>query len=156
MEIIVRKVDIDETIFLKEKYGDNISIKHNSNTDSIEVEIKKPINENNLFNKLDLFLSLISENKIHKLSDELYFDEANALIKGKNFSHRLTHREVLFLKKIIMKKTIITYDEIFNLLWEDSHNKTFNAIRLFIKNLKKKIPEHILTNYQGIGYRINL
>lgn len=155
MKVILEKIDMDEIIFLKEKYDNNISIRNNGNTDAIELEIKNPLNNNNLLTKLDLFLSLVSENTIHKLSDELYFDESNALIKGKNFSHRLTNREVLFLKNIIMKKNIITYDEIFNLLWKDSHNRTFNAVRLFIKNLKKKIPQDILSNYQGIGYKIN-
>lgn len=156
MKVILEKIDIDEIIFLKEKYDNNISIKNNSNTDAIEVEIKNLLNENNLLNKLDLFLSLVSEKKIHKLSDELYFDENNRLIKWKDFNYTLTNREVLFLKNIIMKKNIITYDEIFNLLWKDSHNRTFNAVRLFIKNLKKKIPQDILSNYQGVGYKINL
>lgn len=156
MKLIIEKIDIDEIIFLKEKYLDNISIKNDTNSNSIEVEINSSLNENDLLNNLDIFISLISEKKIHKLSDELYFDENNALIKGKNINHTLTNREVLFLKNLIMKKNIITYDEMFDLLWRDSANKTINAIRLFIKNLKKKIPQDLLINHQGIGYKINL
>lgn len=156
MKLIIERININEIILLKEKYYNNISIKNDTNSDSIEIEINNSLNENDLLNNLDTFISLISEKKIHKLSDELYFDENNALIKGKNFNHTLTNREVLFLKNLIMKKNIITYDEMFDLLWRDSHNGSINAIRLFIKNLKKKIPQNILSNYQGMGYKINL
>ncbi|XPV68765.1 MAG: helix-turn-helix domain-containing protein [Halarcobacter sp.] len=156
MKIIVKKVDIDKIIFLKEKYNDNICIKDYNKSDSIEVEIKNLLNEDDLINNLDIFISLLNKKKLYKLSNDFYFDENNSVIKGKNSNRTLTNREALFLKNIIMKKNIITYDEMLNLLWKDSDSTTNNAVRLFIKNLKKKIPQNILTNYQGIGYRINL
>ncbi len=156
MKIIVKKIDIDKIIFLQEKYNDNISIKNNKKSDSIELEIKNLSNEDDLINNLDIFISLLNKKKLFKLSNDFYFDENNSIIKGKNSNYTLTNREVLFLKNMLTKKNIITYDEMFDLLWKDSDSKTINAVRLFIKNLKKKIPQNILTNYQGIGYRINL
>ncbi len=156
MKIIVKEVDIDKILFLEEKYNDNISIKNYNNSDSIELEIKNLSNEDDLINNLDIFISLLNKKKLYKLSNDFYFDENNSVIKGKTSNYTLTNREALFLKNILTKKNIITYDEMFNLLWKDSDSKTINAVRLFIKNLKKKIPQNILTNYQGIGYRINL
>ena len=31
---------------------------------------------------------------------------------------------------------------------------TANAMRLFIKNFRKKLPENFLKNIQGVGYKL--
>ncbi len=31
---------------------------------------------------------------------------------------------------------------------------TQNALRLFIKNLRKKLPKNMIKNVQGIGYKL--
>lgn len=39
-------------------------------------------------------------------------------------------------------------------IWDDSNIMTPNAMRLFIKNFRKKLPSGILKNIQGTGYRL--
>lgn len=58
----------------------------------------------------------------------------------------------MFLKLLVSKNRIITYEELENSIWDDDSVMTANAMRLFIKNLRKKLPENFLKNVQGIGY----
>ena len=52
------------------------------------------------------------------------------------------------------KNRIITYEEIENQIWDDEFVMTQNALRLFIKNLRKKLPPKAIKNVQGIGYKL--
>ena len=57
---------------------------------------------------------------------------------------------------LITKHTVITYDEIENQIWDDEFIMTQNALRLFIKNLRKKLPANTIKNVQGTGYILKL
>jgi len=63
----------------------------------------------------------------------------------------LSKRELQILT-ILSQVKIINYDEI-NALWEDEI-PTQNAVRSFIKHLRKKLPENLLKNRNGFGYVI--
>ena len=43
-----------------------------------------------------------------------------------------------------------------NIIWSEDNIMTPNAMRLFIKNFRKKLPENTLRNIQGTGYRLVL
>ncbi len=68
----------------------------------------------------------------------------------------LTKKESAFLKLLITKNRIITYEELENSVCDDYSIMTANAMRLFIKNLRKKLPDNFLKNMQGIGYYHNI
>lgn len=53
----------------------------------------------------------------------------------------------------MQKDSIISYEEIEQKLWESEY-MSLNALRLMIKNLRKKLPEGTLKNIQGIGYKL--
>ena len=52
-----------------------------------------------------------------------------------------------------MKDAIISYSEIEEKLWENEC-MSLNALRLMIKNFRKKLPSGSLKNIQGIGYKL--
>lgn len=116
--------------------------------------IVKPITEAKLYDALNAFLESFEGSKVYNIGTSLIFDEGNSIIKDSENEYPLTKKETSFLKLLLTKKRIITYSEIENFIWDDEHIMTQNALRLFIKNLRKKLPVNILKNVQGIGYQL--
>lgn len=116
--------------------------------------IIKPINEEKLIDALEAFINSFENSKICTLVPQWLFDEGRSTIKGPHEEFILTKKETSFLKLLLKKHRIITYEEIENLIWSHEHVMTQNALRLFIKNFRKKLPPDILKNVQGIGYQL--
>lgn len=116
--------------------------------------IIKPINEQKLIDALESFINSFENSKICTLVPQWLFDEGRSTIKGPQEEFILTKKETAFLKLLLKKHRIITYEEIENLIWSHEHVMTQNALRLFIKNFRKKLPPDILKNVQGIGYQL--
>lgn len=118
--------------------------------------IVKPITEEKLTTALTAFIDSYENSTVYNLIPSWIYDESKALVKGPEEEFILTKKENMFLKMLIIKGRIITYSEIENILWEETSIMTQNALRLFIKNLRKKLPKDILKNVQGTGYRLNV
>lgn len=118
--------------------------------------IVKPITEEKLSDALQAFIDSYENSTVYNLIPSWIYDESKALVKGPNEEFILTKKENMFLKMLVIKGRIITYTEIENILWDDTTVMTQNALRLFIKNLRKKLPKDILKNVQGTGYRLNI
>ena len=116
--------------------------------------IVKPITEDKLTQALQGFIDSYEGGKIYPLTANWLYDESKSLVKGENEEFMLTKKENMFLKLLVMKKRIITYEEIETILWDDESVMTQNALRLFIKNFRKKLPPSSLKNVQGTGYRL--
>jgi DNA-binding response OmpR family regulator len=80
---------------------------------------------------------------VNKLIGNITFDDK---------SFELTKKEIEFLEILHLKK-LITYDELYA-LWRDDVPSD-NAVRSFIKYLRKKVPEDFIKNRSGIGYYID-
>ena len=116
--------------------------------------IIKPINEEKLIDGLKSFLQSYDNTKLYPLIPQWLFDEGRSSIKGPLEEFILTKKETEFLKLLLKKHRIITYEEMENLIWQHDHVMTQNALRLFIKNFRKKLPPEVLKNVQGIGYQL--
>jgi DNA-binding response OmpR family regulator len=116
--------------------------------------IIKPINEEKLLDALEAFVNSFENSKIYPLAPQWLFDEGRSTIKAPNEEFILTKKESLFLKLLLKKHRIITYEEMENFIWGHEHVMTQNALRLFIKNFRKKLPPDLLKNVQGIGYQL--
>jgi DNA-binding response OmpR family regulator len=81
----------------------------------------------------------------------IMFDQRNSSVTFEGEKHILTKKESEFLKLLCQKK-MVSYDEIIQ-LWHDDI-PTENAIRSFIKHLRKKLPENFLKNRNSIGYYV--
>ena len=125
--------------------------------DAIELSlvryIVKPITETKLIDALDKFLnSLQSEGHI-EIKEGWFYDVDKKLIKHEDEEYELTKKEVKFLEIITSKDSVISYEEIERELWEGEY-MSLNALRLMMKNLRKKLPPGSLKNIQSIGYKL--
>jgi len=118
--------------------------------------IIKPITEVKLIDAFDAFIESFEGAKLHNLIPSWIFDEANSVIKGPDEEFILTKKECNFLALLIKKSRIITYTEMENQIWSEDNVMTANAMRLFTKNFRKKLPPDTLKNVQGIGYQLVL
>ncbi len=115
--------------------------------------IIKPITNDKLMDALESFVKSYDE-KIYNLNTNWIFDASKSIVSNGNEIFPLTKKEAIFLKLLITKNRIITYEELENSVWDEDSIMSLNAMRLFIKNLRKKLPQKFLTNIQGIGYKI--
>lgn len=118
--------------------------------------IVKPITEEKLIDALAHFIKSHTKNYTFILQDNVIFDYNKSIITYQEKEFQLTKKENQFLKLLITKKRIITYNEIENQIWDNEFVMTQNALRLFIKNLRKKLPPLSIKNFQGNGYKLIL
>ena len=116
--------------------------------------IVKPITEDKLMEALEAFVNSYDDNKIYNLIPNWIFDSSKSIISNGNEEFTLTKKESNFLKLLITKNRIITYEELEGNIWDEDSIMTSNAMRLFIKNFRKKLPENFLKNIQGVGYKL--
>jgi DNA-binding response OmpR family regulator len=116
--------------------------------------IVKPITQDKLMNALEAFVNTYNEDKIYNLNPNWIFDYKESIISNGNELFTLTKKENTFLRLLITKNRLITYEELENSVWDDDSIMTANAMRLFIKNFRKKLPENFLKNIQGVGYKL--
>lgn len=118
--------------------------------------IVKPITEPKLTEALEGFVESFEGTKVYNLMNSWIYDESKSIITSPDEEFILTKKENAFLRLLIVKKRLISYEEIETILWDDTAVMTQNALRLFIKNFRKKLPENMLKNVQGAGYRLLL
>ncbi|PHO09830.1 MULTISPECIES: response regulator transcription factor [Malaciobacter] len=116
--------------------------------------IIKPITEAKLTEALEAFIKSYAAAPVYNLIPKWIYDESKSCVTGPDVEHILTKKENAFLKLLINKNRIITYQEMETQIWDDANVMTPNAMRLFIKNFRKKLPKGILKNIQGTGYRL--
>ena len=115
--------------------------------------IVKPITEPKLFDALGKFLQAKEKANLQELLPDWYYDALQKIITHENAVYELTKKEAKLIELLLEKDSIITYEEIEQNLWETEY-MSLNALRLMIKNLRKKLPEGTLKNNQGIGYKL--
>jgi len=123
--------------------------------DSIELNLNqyivKPLTSKKIHEFLEKLNKAFIDEDIIELSAGVLIDKNTLTLSSGEIKHALSHREFQILS-ILAQNKIITYDEI-DALWEDEV-PTRNAVRSFIKYLRKKLPENLLQNRNGFGYVI--
>ena len=138
---------------LEYKYSQNIKITKQDEK-FVNLTVLESFNEHNLLLSLENFLKNLEKDRVYELNSSYVFDEANSSIIGPKDKKVLTSREVIFLKMLLLTKSIVTYTQMISILWKDQSDVSSNAIRLFVKNIKKKLPCNTLKNFQDIGYKL--
>lgn len=115
--------------------------------------IVKPITEPKLFDALEKFLQSKDKAHLQEIAPDWNYDSMQKIITHKSEIYELTKKEAKLIEVLLEKDSIITYEEIEHYLWESEY-MSLNALRLMIKNLRKKLPEGTLKNIQGIGYKL--
>jgi DNA-binding response OmpR family regulator len=152
-------IDLIKEIRKMDKHIPIIVISAYTKTDylleSIELNLDKYIVKPLTSRKIHILLESLNEDFINhdvfSFNDNVILYKKRSVIKSFGVEYNLSKRELRFLS-VLKDQKVITYDEIL-LLWEDDI-PTENAIRSFVKYLRKKLPENLLKNRNGIGYYI--
>ncbi|WP_331775494.1 response regulator transcription factor [Sulfurospirillum sp. 1612] len=115
--------------------------------------IVKPITETKLVDALNKFLESKESSGMIEFHDGWFYDTHKKQIIHEDQVFELTKKEVKFLELIFERDSVITYEEIERELWEDEY-MSLNALRLMMKNLRKKLPKGSLRNIQSVGYKL--
>ncbi|CAA6800304.1 MAG: Two-component response regulator family protein [uncultured Sulfurovum sp.] len=126
--------------------------------DSIDLNIityiTKPFTTKKVFVLLDKLLDFFNLNNQFTFKDNSIFNfELGTIIIGQE-KISLTNKESNFIK-LLIENNIVTYDMMYEYLWDYDSPPTSNAVKSFIKKIKKKIPMDFFKNKQGIGYYLN-
>lgn len=115
--------------------------------------IVKPITETKLFEALEKFLALQKTAKVIELKDGWVYDSAKKITIHDDIEFELTKKESTLLEMLLSKNSVLTYAEIEMELWSDE-SMSLNALRLLMKNFRKKLPDGYLKNIQSVGYKL--
>lgn len=122
---------------------------------SIISYVTKPITETKLTIALEKFLKKMKISYEYKLKDGWSINFSNQTISSVDKTYTLTSKESKFLQTLVLNKGFISYSQMETELWQNSFVSD-NAMRLFIKNLRKKCPKDFLQNIQNKGYKIQI
>jgi DNA-binding response OmpR family regulator len=152
-------ISLIKTIRKKHKYLPIVVISAYTKTDylleSVELHldkyIVKPLTSRKIHSILETLNDDFSEKSQFECRKDVILDCMKGRIVWNGEAYILTKREMAFLT-ILCQKKIVTYDEIMALWHDDIPSE--NAIRSFIKHLRKKLPENFLKNRNSIGYYV--
>ena len=120
--------------------------------------IIKPITKDKLINALELSLGLIEDKSKFNLylSKTHRYNAYEKVIYNNDKEIKLTKNETLFLDLLAHHHTrIVNYEEIEVAVWPYEGMST-DAIRSLVRGLRKKVPDGVIENVSGSGYRISL
>ncbi|MGA1938760.1 response regulator transcription factor [Arcobacter sp. YIC-310] len=118
----------------------------------------KPILETKLISVLKSCIETIKEDdtNIKKFSSDVFFDIFNKTLLVNNKLKKLTKNEILFLELLCLNSNrVVSYEEIQTYIWYDNY-MSGDAIRSLVRALRKKLPNGIIENFSGLGYKINI
>ena len=118
----------------------------------------KPINSQKLKDiLLELTHKLRASKKRIYLSSDIYWDKITQTLWQNNELISLKEKELLLFKLLCSEANkIFTAKEIFEHLYENQNDKEFSeySITSFIKRLRVKLPQNLIQNEYGAGYKI--
>ncbi len=99
--------------------------------------------------KESVLITLSTKLVWNKVTKKLYEDET---------AIKLTKKELLLIELLIKEGKTYTIEEIIKILWYDDDETTPDSKNLknIISRLRKKIPDLLIENVYGFGYRLNL
>ena len=130
----------------------NDGIKYTKSIEEEFINIKIPLSIENQ-QLVKNFLAELSNTRIKQLAKNWLVDEKNCSIISPDRTFLLTKKELIFIK-LLLKNRTVTYEQMIWSVWEGKIDITQNAIKVFVKNFKKKMPPSILKNLNGIGYSL--
>jgi DNA-binding response OmpR family regulator len=110
--------------------------------------IVKPLTSRKLYELLMKLETEMGETSLLHLPMNTTIDTLKSTISFDDQKHSLTYRE-LKMMQLLADKGAVTYQDLYQ-LWKET--PTDNAIRSFVKQLRKKLPEGLLKVRSKIGY----
>jgi len=118
----------------------------------------KPIQHETLYPLLLKCAKEIFEDTDKKkyFSQKCHFDEINENLIVNEEVINITKNERSFLKLLLKNHPrAVSYEELQSNIWIDEYMSE-NAIRLLVRDLRKKLPQDTIKNLSGIGYKIEI
>jgi len=120
--------------------------------------IIKPITKDKLIGALEKSIELIEDkSKFNlQLSESCVYNAYEKLITQNDKVIKLTKNEILFLDLLAHHNSrVVNYEEIEDAIWA-YEGMSQDAIRSLVRGLRKKVPEGVIENISGIGYKLHL
>ncbi len=144
----IRKVDQNVPVVIISAYT-----KTDYLLESVELKLDKYIVKPFTSKKFHTLLKKLDDNfrgdGAYELTKGVLVNKDECYITFEGQTHVLTPKELEFLE-ILSLKGVVNYNEIDG-IWQDDP-PTQDAIRSFIKTLRKKLPQNFLKNRQNLGY----
>ena len=117
----------------------------------LEQYIVKPLTSRKVKELMSTLNDAFSDESLVELSSTVLLNIEDSNVSFHGEKQTLTKKELAILS-ILASQKVITYDEI-DLQWKNEVPSA-NAVRSFIKKLRKKLPSDLLKTRSGVGYYI--
>lgn len=120
--------------------------------------IIKPVQEKELYDALTLCVNALknSDSNIITLGETAYFDTFNQTLIINEELIKLRTKELVFLNLLLKNKNrFVSYSQIEQMVWQDDAMSK-DALKTLVKNVKNKLPENLIVNLSGTGYKIDV
>jgi len=148
----IRSINMDSAIIVISAYSKEEYLLQLINL-KISHYILKPVTNKKLYEAISV--SLFNENHtMFEIYPSIYLDIENNTLSYEKQSISLRKKDKHFLELLYKNKDkITTYDMIDEYIWADKE-MTQNALKTFIKELRKKLPVQIIENVIQEGYKL--
>ena len=119
--------------------------------------IIKPITKEKLELALNKSIEFIKDKSKFNLalSSTCRYNAYEKVILNENEEIKLTKKETLFLDLLAHHHTtVVKYEEIENAIWA-YEGMSQDAIRSLVRGLRKKVPDGVIENVSGYGYKLH-
>ena len=116
--------------------------------------ITKPLTTNKTMELMDKFLEYFQLDNALLLNEHIQFNCANGLLSVDKKEIQLSKKESKFFK-LLNEEDIVSYDMMYEYLWDYNKPPSEDAMKSFVKKFKKKLPKDLCKNQQGVGYWLN-
>jgi len=120
--------------------------------------IVKPITKDKLMGALELSIERMEDKSKFSLplSETCYYNAFSKEITCDDIPVKLTKNELLFLDLLAFNTSrVVTYEEIESQVWP-YEGMSSDAIRSLVRALRKKLPDDVLENISGVGYKLKV
>ncbi len=126
--------------------------------DSIDLNIityvTKPLTTKKILTLLDKFLDYFKLSNMRILDDNLKFDYDSGTLFVDKKTIQLTQKETKFFK-LLSENSIVSYDMMYEYMWDYDKSPSQDAVKSFIRKFKKKLPSDLFKNKKGVGYYLS-
>ena len=161
LEVIerVRKSDKTTPIVILSAYSDQAKLLR-AMTLGLSEYLIKPVPHKKLLALLESMAVMnketIEEKNVILLKSNYFWKKKEKMLCYGDESILLTKREIIFLEFMVKQvDEIVTFVSILNLIWEnEEYDIAYSSLSHLLKRLKKKLPEELIENIYGEGYRV--
>jgi len=123
--------------------------------DSIDLNIityiTKPFTTQKVLALLDKFLDYFRLNDHVVINNSIEFDYGGGRLKIEDQTIQLTKKETIFFK-LLSEHSVVTYNMMYEYMWDYDKSPSQDAVKSFIRKLKKKLPSNLCQNKKEVGY----